>query len=994
MYDGSNYTPGVLMNALYVPELKVNLFSVVSALDKGYTWVSNTDTCKFLKNGQVVSVAKREGSSFIMKLKIKRHANALIASNLKTWHQRLAHQNFDYVKDLLNKNKIKYSEERIVQCVDCIKGKQSRFQFNNSSSRVNKPGELFHMDLCGPMEEESLGNSRYFLLIKDDYSSYRYVYFLKQKWETKQKIEGFLKQFENEFDVKVKRIRSDNGTEFINKQVENMLIEKGIIHEKSVVYTPEQNGRIEREMRTIVEAARTMLQAKGLQKSLWAEAVNTAVFVINRTGKSKIEGKTPFEVLYNKEFDITNLHVFGDVAYTHIPKEKRKKWDAKSQKGIFVGYEFHTKGYRVWNPNTKDVGIHRDIVFECETDNDDRFEDSLEEIIDDDRARELTEERSDDILIQQEEIHTNQAFNDENGCDIIQREETGNSRDSHEETFYEANDSATDIENTVEPTAENEIIEPQRIRTRTRLVRRPQRFDDYHTFTAKEDDEITYKMAMEREDADQWKDAIERELQALEFNNTWTESTLPIDKKIIEGKWVFKIKKGEDGQETYKARLVARGFQQEDEFDSSEIYAPVAKLPTLRILLAIANRYKLNLLQMDVKSAFLYGDIHEDVYIKIPQGIERYNNKVLKLNKSLYGLKKSPRNWNDKFDSFMAKQSFVRSKSDYCLYYKEGKRFYVLVYVDDIMIFGENEEWIEKFKQALEADFRMTELGKDNLKYLGIHINRKEDIIEIDQKQFLEELLRKYKMQDCNAVSTPIESGTDLKKGKTEDESLESRCRALIGSLMYASLGTRPDLCYAISYLSRFQAYPSEQLWNALKRVLRYIKGTLDYKLVFNRGVEELIAYTDADWAGDQDDRKSTSGCILKVYGCTVSWCSVKQQCVALSSTESEYVALGKGITEGCWIRNLLRELGLGCDSFKVYVDNQSAIHVAKNPEHHKRLKHIDLKMHFVRDKVSKGIVSLIYINSRNQLADVCTKPLNRGIFEEICLSLNLIQTK
>lgn len=284
----------------------------------------------------------------------------------------------------------------------------------------------------------------------------------------------------------------------------------------------------------------------------------------------------------------------------------------------------------------------------------------------------------------------------------------------------------------------------------------------------------------------------------------------------------------------------------------------------------------------------------------------------------------------------------------------------------------------------------MKDLGEE-LKYLGINIKCKRDAIELDQKDYLENLLRKYSMENCKPTATPIEPKLELSKENVNNKDLIHRCRKLIGSLMYAMLGTRPDICFALSYLSRYQDCASEDLWKALKRILRYIKGSINLKLIYcSREDRPLLGYTDADWAGNTEDRKSTSGYIMQVYGCTVSWSSSKQQCVALSSTEAEYIALGRGVAEVCWIKNLLQELGIECQQVPVFVDNQSAIQIAKNPEHHKRLKHIDIKYHFVRDKVCLNIVMLFYVPTNEQVADMCTKGLNGVLIKTFCEKLNL----
>lgn len=982
-YNDSEYTLCTLDDVLYVPQLNVNLFSLGSAINKGHKMVSDYNGCKFYKNGSVTGVADKYDKMYVMDFKF----SDVALLTLTDWHGKMAHQNYQYVKEFLDLKGIKY-EGQTDQCLPCIQGKQHRLPFHQSSSRSVEPGELIHMDLCGPMEEVSVGGSSYFLLLKDDYSSYRFVYFIKNKYETKEKIEEFIELFENEFRYKIKRFRSDNGTEFVNRVVENLFKTKGIVHELTVSYTPEQNGRIEREMRTVVESARTMIIQSGLGKELWAEAVNTAVFTINRTGKSKVSGKTPYELLYNKCFDVTLLREFGTKVCTHVPKQLRLKWDSKSKLGVFVGYGDYTKGYRVWDSNTRRVETCRDVVFIKNKEEVVKMnisprilltdEDVIEQEppLDKDNKEQNQKDKQLELQEENKEIEIEE-------CKEVEQQEDGIGSNVEDERSSEVDLMEEYLEEEFLD-AEEERSEEKTISRNRRQVKKPVWTKDYEmALIAQGTEQLTYEEAVSGEHKEKWLKAIEVELEALNKNNTWKEVSLPEGKKLIDTKWVFKIKK-EGNKDLYKARLVARGFKQEDKFDHSEIYAPVAKLPTLRILLAIASKYNMNIHQMDVKSAFLYGNIEEEVFVEKPKGMKK-DGRVLKLQRSLYGLKKSPRYWNDKFNQFMVQEGFKRNQSDYCLYYKNDKKFYILLYVDDLILLCEDEQEIKIFKEALQEKFDMKDLGSNNLKYLGINITKKNDVIELDQEQYLDGLLKKYNMEGCKPIATPIEQGLVLEKEVTTDKELIKRCRQLIGSLMYAMLGTRPDLCYALSYLSRFQCCATESLWKALKRILRYIKGTIGLKLIYRKGVNvPLEGYTDADWAGDQGDRKSTSGYIMKVFGNIVSWSCNKQQCISLSSTESEYVALGKGIAEGCWIRNLLGEIGVDCKSFIIKIDNQSAIHVAKNPECHKRLKHIDIKYHFVRQKVENKIVCLEYVPSGDQLADICTKGLSKVTFAKL----------
>lgn len=1001
-YNGNEYIPSVMYNVLYVPKLYSNLFSLVSAVDHGYMVLSGEKCCKFLFEGSVVAQATRINNLYLMDFKFQCNNNLALIS-LSVWHERLAHQNYRHVKEILDKNNVKY-EGQIEQCTSCIKGKQHRLPFHDSESRAKSPGELIHGDLCGPMETKSLGGSSYFLLLKDDYSNFRFVYFLKRKSETKDRIAEFLEQFENEFECRVKRFRSDGGGEFMNRDVEGLFKKKGIVHETTVAYTPEQNGRIEREMRTVVESARTMIIKSGLGKEVWAEAVDTAVYTINRTGSSPVKGKTPYELIYGRSFGLNIFRTFGSKVYTHIPKQRRQKWDPKSEPGCFVGYGTKTKGYRVWLQGTGQVEVFRDVVFIEKKDVKEGNKEESEAVISNES---WTNEEENPKIVEGERNSGTEGVSMQDAEKEVESEEVEKNKIKEKNITQEAQKNIEEVlevsnEDEIQiKEAENEVnaadkleeyldaevfeeddeIEERRTRS-GRIIKRPNWMKDYETgFLAREEEQLSYEEAISGKDRKNWIQGIENELEALKRNNTWIETDLPEGQKSIDTKWVFKIK-NDNGKMIYKARLVARGFKQDEKFDHSEIYAPVAKLPTLRVLLAIASKFDLDIQQMDVKSAFLNGNIEEEVYLKKPKGMED-DGKVLKLCRSIYGLKKSPRYWNKKFDNFMIQEGFCRSKSDYCLYFKKDIKFYVLLYVDDIILISEDSSEIEKLKNALKENFDMKDMNGVT-KYLGININVKEDCIELDQEDYLRSILKKYNMENCKPVSTPIEPGLKIEKKAPEDKELVTKCRQLIGSLMYAMLGTRPDICFAVSYLSRFQDCANEDVWKGLKRILRYVKGTIGLKLIFKKGEDiPLVGFTDADWGGDQHDRKSTSGYIMMVYGCTVSWSSTKQQCVSLSSTEAEYIALAKGISEGCWIKNLMCEINLKCNKIEFFEDNQSAIHISKNPEQHKRMKHVDLKYHFVRDKVEQGIVNLKYIPTDNQLADICTKPLARIKFEK-----------
>lgn len=990
VYDGYKWINTTIDNVLYVPELKTNLFSVNRATERGYVMIIAGNMCKFIKEKKVCAVAIRTGDMYWMDVRYNcETANVTqIKCSLKEWHERLAHQSMQYVKTVLKNNNISAKDDSYVKCESCLEGKIHRLPFSASETKTTRPCELIHADTCGPMEVPSVGGSRYFVILKDDYSNFRSVYFVKGKDEVKNCIENFLNKAENVTKNKVLYFRSDNGLEFVNKEIQTLFARRGIIHQTTVPYTPEQNGKAERENRTLVEAARTMLCAKGLPKKLWAEAVHTAAYVLNRTSKSNEEGKTPFELWTNKHFNINELKTLGTPVIAHIPKEKRKKWDSKGQKGILVGYGEDFKGYRVFFPEKNKVEVRRDVVFLERGEGTEpvvmlEYDMNIPEKV----SEESTEHSGSSIeKFKEGENQSNMSVKPVNfsesdqlyeQCDEIPNVSTENSNKSYIQCISEENSS-------------DEEQRDQSPHKRSTRVRKQTSFYKCNHAFLEGSEPKTYQEAMQRQDASKWQQAVNKELETLKENNTWDLCEKPLSGEAVSSKWVFKFKNSNNCSNTfqYKARLVARGFEQNDLMDLCDIYAPVAKLSTFRLFVSVATKLNLPIFQMDVTGAFLYGNIDETVYLELPEGAFSGNSKYVKLNKSLYGLKKSPKYWNDKFNSVIMKQNFNRSHNDSCLYTKCNgvSKTYVLLYVDDLLFFGNDKTEICDLKLTLNREFKMKDLGLVS-NFLGIHIKQDLDkgITELCQKDYLENVLQKFNMQNCKEMCTPMDLNFNAKilEGNNDaviDKNIEKECRKIIGCLSYAVLGTRPDLCIALSILSRYQNNANEILLSALKRVLRYVKHTISYKLIFKCNSDMLVGYCDANWGGDLQDRKSTTGFCFMFANCLISWCSKKQASVSLSSTESEYIAVSMAASEACWLINLLKDFSIdNVCPVTVHCDNQSAIMVA-NTDSIKRLKHIDIRFHFIKDLIKKGKLFLKYIKTEDQTADMFTKALNKNL--------------
>lgn len=483
---------------------------------------------------------------------------------------------------------------------------------------------------------------------------------------------------------------------------------------------------------------------------------------------------------------------------------------------------------------------------------------------------------------------------------------------------------------------------------------------------------------------------MKREIEVLQKNGTWSLVSRPENKKVLSNRWVFKIKRNGKGEiEKYKARLVARGHTQKAGIDYEEIFAPVSRNEIIRTLLAVAVEEEMHVHHMDVISAYVQGNLHDEIYMEQPSLFNEENSeKVCKLHKPIYGLKQSGREWYRRLDEYVTQQGGYRNDADPCLYTfgKHEKRVIMTVYVDDMVIASKDINELNNVKRKLQSEFEIQDLGQIT-DILGIRVERegKTGSLKLSQQKYVQELLEKFKMTLAKTVSTPIESNTKITKElgpKNEEERQQMKnCpyRELVGSLVYLANATRPDIIYAANVLSRFCSDPGEGHWVLAKRVLRYLKGTMDYGIKYEKTGSKLNAYSDSDWGGDIEDRRSYSGSVLTLAGGAISWKSQKQQTTALSTMEAEYVALAQVSKEVVYIKRLLNHMR--CENIIenpvcVFCDNQSAIELAKNAVFHKRSKHIDIKYHYMRQLVEKGEIKIAYVRTESMLADIFTKAL------------------
>ncbi|KAI5329222.1 hypothetical protein L3X38_028619 [Prunus dulcis] len=484
-----------------------------------------------------------------------------------------------------------------------------------------------------------------------------------------------------------------------------------------------------------------------------------------------------------------------------------------------------------------------------------------------------------------------------------------------------------------------------------------------------------------------WRNAMKAELEMIEKNNAWTLVDRPFGKPIIGVKWVYKTKLNLDGSvQKNKARLVAKGYSQKPGIDYNETFAPVARLDTIRTLIALAAQKEWNLYQLDVKSAFLNGVLKEEVYVEQPQGFVKDNEeiRVYKLNKALYGLKQAPRAWYDEIDSYFNRAGFKKSPSEATLYVKTSDTSGILIvslYVDDIVYTGSCVKLLEEFKNDMMKHYEMTDLGL-LYHFLGMGVVQTNKHTFLHQKKYAMKVIEKFGLKDCKSVVTPLVASERLCKEDGSEAANENEYRQIVGSLLYLT-ATRPDIMFASSLLARFMHNPTRKHMGTAKRVLRYIQGTLDFGIEFIKGKSAtLIGYCDSDWAGSEDDRRSTSGYAFTLGSGMFSWASIKQNTVALSTAEAEYVSAAEATSQAKWLRFVLEDFGEEqVEGKPILCDNTSAIAMAKNPVFHQKTRNISRKFHFIREAIQAKEIELIYCKTEDQIADILTKALSKDRF-------------
>jgi transposase InsO family protein len=897
-------------------------------------------------------------------------------------HQRLSHMNKLY-PDIVVDNK--------AACDICHFAKQKKLPFPHSYFHASSKFELLHLDIWGPLAIQSIHGHKYFLTIVDDYSRYVWIVLLKSKSEVSLHVQNFITLIETQHHITPKTLRTDNGPEFY---LPAFYASKGIIHQKSCVETPQQNARVERKHQHILNVGRALLFQSKLPKSYWTYAVSHAVFLINRVTTPLLHHKSPYQMLHDSIPDPNVFKVFGCLCFASTLQAHRTKLQPKARKAVFLGYKSGYKGYVLLDLNDQTVFVSRNVTF---------YEHILPyKPISSPSSWTYFPSIPTPVISSYDDIPVNTSSDTDASVSppptpIIPSPSPTppppiiplrtSSRIRHTPSYLQ------DFVCSTLPTNTN--IPPTNNYSLSKYLSYANLSHSHSSFALSLLHDIEPKTYAEASKFECWREAMQHELTALEKTGTWEIVDLPDHIKPIGCRWIYKIKHHADGSiERYKARLVAKGYTQIEGLDYFDTYSPVAKLTTVRVVIALASIHNWHLHQLDVNNAFLHGELQEDVYMLIPPGVPQSKpNQVCKLHKSLYGLKQASRKWYEKLTSVLLQQQYHQASSDHSLFIKQADDSFtiILVYVDDVILAGNSITEFTKIKSILHAEFKIKDLGQ--LKYfLGLEVAHSSRGISLCQRKYCLDLIDDSGLIGAKPVSTPSDANVKLHHDSSSPYHDIPSYRRLIGRLLYLNT-TRPDITFITQQLSQFLTKPSQIHYNAGMRVLKYLKGCPGSGIFFPRDSElHIQGFSDADWAGCKDTRRSISGQCFFIGKSLVSWRTKKQLTVSRSSSEAEYRALASASCEMQWLLYLMKDLQIQCTKKPViYCDNLSAIHIAANPVFHERTKHLEIDCHIVREKVQAGILKLLPVSSKEQVADFFTKSLLPQPFNNLLSKLGMV---
>jgi hypothetical protein len=925
---------------------------------------------------------------------------ALSATTLTLYelHRRLGHRNYAALLDMLRNSRlqgISVTDHTQVECRECRMAKATRAPIARLrlSPLAKEYGEHRHMDVWGPAATATVNRARYFLMIVDDAKRWMSPHTLVKKSDAFARYRVQEKLDETQYGVVTKILQSDRGGEFLSELFDEHLEAKGIVRKLTVHDTPEHDGVSERHIRTIVDTMRTYFAASGLPRWLWGECLRHAAWVLNRSAHKALGGLSPFEARFGVVPDISGLWEWGAWVYVH--STSKNKLDPRAAECRWLGFDESSNGHRVYWPARRVISVERSIRLASRQMRDDEGElqpvdlgpieddasdapsrkapviedKTLEPDVDDEPAPQEIREPVDPLII----------------------EGPRKRAPSRKILAIQQGIGATLAQAFRSPAVPQSVFAAM-----TNGIPSDQVSDALAAATADASgDPRTVAEAMRSPDWPKWQEAMAEEVRRLEARGTWVYADHPgVDINVITSKWVFRTKRDADGNIIgYRARIVARGFTQQDgiDFNADDTFAPVVKMASARMLLGMAARNGWLVHQLDVKSAYLYGKLQDDetIYMAPPTGISLAGMKrgqVLRLILPIYGLKQAGRRWYTELRRALGSIELIRCEHDHAVFLRRhpnGEVSIIFVHVDDMSLIAPTAARMKELKERIKQIFEVTDGGELSW-LLGVQIkfDRKLRTVSLSQHSYLRTIIERAGMTDARTLSTPsdqhVSLTSDMSPRTPEDfEFMRTvNFRENLGALMYAAVATRPDISHAVSQVARYQDNPGPAHVTALKRIFAYLKGTFDYELVIGGGDTVHLGFCDAD-GHSTEGRHAVSGYVFTLGGGAISWSSKRQELVTLSTTEAEYVAMTHAAKEAIWVQSIHAEIfHEAIQPFPLCGDNQSAISLVCDDRFHARTKHIDIRYHFIRELVECGKLALTWIPSADNVADIFTKAL------------------
>jgi hypothetical protein len=1010
--------------ALHTPSLNANLVSV-GALDKaGLTTTFGNGkgvTCK--PDGTVVLSGRNVNGMYLLESVENPPGNTLAMTSLskptslEQWHRRLTHCSPLTIQEMARNNLVDgliISETTVNgKCEDCILGRQTRRPFDGETEKDLEPLDLVAFDLWGPSRVQSAGGKVYLMIIVDGGCSYKYGVYLSDKSDatTILAFDNFRIKAETLTGRKIRRLRTDRA--FESAAWEDYCKSHGIIHEFTAPYSSAQNGLAERAIRTTIDDVRTLLRDSNLSHSYWAEAAAYSIDTRNLIPSRRHPGRIPVEAFSGKRQDISYLRVFGAKCWAKIPTALGgSKLDPRSIECRFLGYASGSGNYKVQDATSRRVFVSRDVIFEegqpsrtsasAREETEPLFETGS--VPDANGVQNPPADNgpiTDNVLDQRKHDHVDQVDPQHNNPELRRSSRTTQlSKASLQSTEYQKRESDG------KESGQDWAMDKRNPKVSMTIDHHE---DENNVMACLSDTKSShhiprsYKHAIAT-DSDRWMIPMQVEMDTLKKKHTWDLVKPPPGANIMDSMWVYDIKwDGEGNRIKDKARLVGKGYTQQLGVDYNETWAGVTRLESVRMTAAIAARLNLKLWRIDFVGAYLNSLTKEDIYMKQPEGFVEpgYEDHVCKLVHTIYGTMQGAHDWYETLSKTYKDLGYTTSRADPCVRFKKENGNYTITdtYTDDVFGASNDDEEGERRKKEIGGVWEIKDVG-ENEYFLGMRVQQDLEMgtIRLTQKPYWEHVLNRFRLEHITPRNTPLPTGINLDsnmspKTDSERKTMDDKpYRSVLGSVMWGQLATRPDLSFSVSLLARFQANPGMEHWNALMHVIGYIKNTLDYGLTYSRDTDfSPHAFVDADYGGCQDTRRSTSGYVFIMAGGPVTWSSKRQATVALSTVEAEYVAMSRCAQQMVWMQSWLREVEVEFSVPSLMKgDSRGAIALTRNTKDHGKVKHIDIRHHYIRELLQSGVITIEQVPSSDNLADLFTKPLPRDHHHSLLTSLNI----